>query len=208
MARRKPRKRQKNKKPSHIAWGGSAARGTSRWNIALGVGAIALIAGGAWWWWQARQTETTFLALAAQGQEGLSAVQVLPNEGRTHLQPGTAHQYSTAVPTSGAHVTVWTNPGFYREVQTPTLLVHALEHGNVVVYYDRADPDTLDMLKDWTSIYSGQWDGVIVTPSPGLGKGIVLTAWRRKLELDRFEPALAAAFVDAFRGRGPEHAVR
>jgi hypothetical protein len=37
---------------------------------------------------------------------------------------------------------------------------------------------------------------------------VVLTAWRKILKLDTFEPASAAAFVDAYRGRGPENKVR
>ena len=44
--------------------------------------------------------------------------------------------------------------------------------------------------------------------SSGLGKSVVLTAWRKILKLDSFEPAAAAAFVDTYRGRGPEKRVR
>ncbi len=64
------------------------------------------------------------------------------------------------------------------------------------------------MLKDWASLFSGNWSGVVAVPSSGLGKAVVLTAWRKILKLDAFEPAAAAAFVDAYRGRGPENKVR
>jgi hypothetical protein len=37
---------------------------------------------------------------------------------------------------------------------------------------------------------------------------VVLTAWRKILKLDSFEPAAAAAFIDTYRGRGPEKRVR
>ena len=76
------------------------------------------------------------------------------------------------------------------------------------IYYDRPGPDAISTLEDWTSLYTGHWDGVIATPSPGLGKAVVLTAWRKKFELERFAPAASAAFIDAFRGRGPENPVR
>ena len=68
--------------------------------------------------------------------------------------------------------------------------------------------EAVQLLKDWTSPYGGQWAGVVATPSSGLGKAVVLTAWRKILKLDEFDPAAAAAFVDRFRGRGPEKKVR
>jgi hypothetical protein len=49
---------------------------------------------------------------------------------------------------------------------------------------------------------------VVAAPSSGLGKAVVLTAWRKILKLDEFDPAAAAAFIDKFRGRGPENRVR
>ena len=42
----------------------------------------------------------------------------------------------------------------------------------------------------------------------GLGQSVVLTAWAKRLDLDRFDPAPAAAFIDGYRGRGPENPVR
>ncbi len=42
----------------------------------------------------------------------------------------------------------------------------------------------------------------------GLGSDLVLTAWTKRLRLASFDAPLAAAFVDAYRGRGPEHPVR
>jgi len=52
------------------------------------------------------------------------------------------------------------------------------------------------------------WSGIVATPMPGIGEAVVLTAWRRMLRLDTFDAATAAAFIDAFRGRGPENPVR
>jgi hypothetical protein len=83
-----------------------------------------------------------------------------------------------------------------------------LEHGNIVIYYDAPETEVLATLKDWAGLYGGQWDGLVVTPHSGLGKTIVMTAWRKILRLDTFDPAAAAAFIDAYRGRGPEHPVR
>ena len=48
----------------------------------------------------------------------------------------------------------------------------------------------------------------MVAPRPGLGEAVVLTAWNKILRLDAFDADAAAAFIDRFRGRGPEHPVR
>jgi len=50
--------------------------------------------------------------------------------------------------------------------------------------------------------------GVIVAPMPGIGQEIILTAWTKMLRLKTFDAASTAAFIDRFRGRGPEHPVR
>ena len=131
-----------------------------------------------------------------------------PTTGRRHLDAGERWRYDSRYPTSGPHQTIWVWPGFYDRRQDPLRLVHALEHGNIVVYFDRQPPDVIDTLQDWAGLFTGQWDGLVVARDPGLGQSIVLTAWRKRLELDRFDAAAAAAFIDAFRGRGPENAVR
>ena len=63
-------------------------------------------------------------------------------------------------------------------------------------------------LKDWTSLYDGTWDGVVATKAAGLGEVVVMTAWTKLLRLETFDDASAAAFIDLYRGRGPENAVR
>lgn len=214
MARAKPRK---SKRPAAkgkaapqrpIAWGGPPAKGVSWLNWAIALVAVIAIAGGAFYWWQTIRTADRFEALAAEGQAALQRVETLRNDGRSHLAAGQGRQYADAFPTSGSHATVWTNAGVYEQPQRPIMLVHALEHGNVVIYYDEPGAAVMDQLEDWAALYGGQWDGIVVTPYSDLGETVVLTAWRRKLELNPFDPAAAAAFIDAYRGRGPENAVR
>ena len=83
-----------------------------------------------------------------------------------------------------------------------------MEHGNVVIYFDPSDTDIIDTVKGWTSIYGGVWDGVVAVPRGGLNNQVVLSAWRKRLKLKPFDRATAAAFIDTYRGRGPERAVR
>ncbi len=136
---------------------------------------------------------------------GLEEVQTFPSEGRSHLDPGEKWDYSHYPPTSGPHDPVPVKPGFYGKPQAPEKLVHSLEHGNIVIYYDNPPEPVLRQLEKWAREYTGKWDGVVVTPLPGLGKGVMLTAWTKLLRLDPFDPAKASAFMEAFRGKGPEH---
>ncbi|MCG8458808.1 MAG: ABC transporter permease, partial [Holophagales bacterium] len=69
----------------------------------------------------------------------------------------------------------------YRLPQRPGQLVHALEHGSVVIYYDQPGPEALATLKDWAGLYTGTWDGVVLTPMDGLGEEVVLNAWTKTL---------------------------
>ncbi|PSN11618.1 hypothetical protein C7293_23530, partial [filamentous cyanobacterium CCT1] len=99
-------------------------------------------------------------------------------------------------------------PGVYTEAQRPEQLVHALEHGNIVIYYDQPTAEAMTTLKSWADQFSGPWEGIVVVPKAGLGGEIVLTAWTKKLAMPEFSPQAAAAFVDEYRGRGPENPVR
>ncbi len=78
----------------------------------------------------------------------------------------------------------------------------------IVIYYDTPAAEVMAMLRDWTDFYCDMWLGLIVTPMPGIGESVVLTAWTRRLSLGRLELAAAAAFIDADRGRGSKNPVR
>ena len=206
-----PKSRKRQKKASQagkVSWGGKATPGTRRLNVVIAAVALAAAVAGGMYWYTASRTESAFLALADQGRDRLEAVESETNKGRRHLGPGETHSYGDSTPTSGPHDTTWAKTGFHETAQVPTRVVHALEHGNVVVYYDRPGEAVIETLKDWTGLYTGQWDGLLAVPMPGLGEGLVLTAWTKELRLDTFDAPLAAAFIDAYRGRGPEHPVR
>ena len=78
----------------------------------------------------------------------------------------------------------------------------------IVIYIGRPRDEDMAAMTDWAKRWDGRWDGIVITPDPGLGRRVVLTAWQRRLALDSFDPAATAAFIDAYRGRGPENAVR
>ncbi len=201
---RKPKQR-----PRSIPWGGST-RGTRDrlWTYGLIALGAAVVAAGGLWWWQSAQAERDFLALAAEGEGALARVESLPSKGRSHLEAGQRYVYQSRFPTSGPHAPVWTEAGVYDDPQPRTQLVHAIEHGNIVVYYDQPGAEAMATLRRWADLYDGKWSGLVIVPAPGLGRSVVLTAWTERLTLETFDAAPAAAFIDAYRGRGPEHPVR
>lgn len=167
---------------------------------------MAGIIGGLWY--RNRPEPIVFEPNTTVGETALAAVKTSPDKGREHLEPGQVVNYDSDFPTSGAHDPEPIMPGFYTEEQMPTKLVHSLEHGNIVIYYDEAQAETLNILQGWTREFPGAWDGVVVVPKAGLSDNIVLTAWTKQLVLPEFDPKAAASFVDEFRGRGPENPVR
>jgi len=146
--------------------------------------------------------------LIKDGQAALAKVEDMPDDGQNHLNPGQTHEYSSDFPTSGTHATKPVAAGFYNKPQDPTQLVHALEHGNVVVYFGKVGPKQGNFILKQSKKLNGFWDGVIFVHAPKLEGKTVVTAWRKKLTLDSFDLPAVAAFIDAFRGRGPENRVR
>ena len=192
--------------------GGDGTKKTSdrRWNIIAFAVVAAIVIGIGYSWWGSASTENLFneLVKTGGGKSLTSRIKTVTSLGQRHLSAGENYNYPDAYPTSGPHASRWTQTGFYTSSQPPTGIVHALEHGNIVIYYDKPGEKALETLKSWAGIYSGQWDGVVVVPKRGIGQTVVLTAWTKQLVLEKFEPAAAAKFVDLYRGRGPENRVR
>jgi hypothetical protein len=145
-------------------------------------------------------------ALAQDLPAEIETIPAGPDNG--HLPLGFAYEYGTPFPTSGPHSPRPTPAWMYTEPQPPTELVHALEDRNIVIYYDQPGDAVIKRLLELTQQYSGQSDGVIATPSLGLGEGIVLTAWEKRLALPSYDEQKTAAFIDAFRGYEPGGVVR
>ena len=153
-----------------------------------------------------------------------------PNDGGAHVSPGVdcrdpAQQnastncgtdpYSSLPATSGPH---WdpsgiANWGVYSTPQPETQLIHNLEHGGIVIWYD---PDALDAASVGTlanyvdqqtaSGISGRykfilspWGGSDPLPAP-----VVATAWRWNLGLDTADTDAIDEFARAHYGDAPE----
>jgi hypothetical protein len=133
-----------------------------------------------------------------------------PCQSERHVAETVAVQYATDPPTSGDHYPQPLPAGCYAGPQQAERLVHSLEHGNVVIYYNKAllDPVALDMVQGLCQRYKGSWDGVLTVPRDEMAEALILTAWEHSLRLPAFDADRLSQFVDLFRGRGPERIAR
>ena len=142
----------------------------------------------------------------------LQDVQQYPSEGTQHVPPDTDVEYNTTPPTSGPHYGGTVSAGFYTQVQPAGDLVHTLEHGAVVIYYDEdaLSPEAEQSLREWASAHTGTWQSVVVVPNPydEVDSPYVLTAWRHSLRMSEYDAEAVQAFLAEYLGRGPENPVR
>jgi hypothetical protein len=123
------------------------------------------------------------------------------DKGQAH---GPAATYSVNPPSGGDHDPVPSPAGFYDSSNVPAdgHLVHSLEHGFVIVWYQPAGVSaaTLDELRDLAR--RAKW--VLVAPRPSMSTPLAATAWHRRLLCPDNADEPIAAFVTAFRNQGPE----
>lgn len=179
--------------------------------IVVGIGALSLIA--AIGVFQSSQTSLEAQPLPKRGDpELLKNVQSFPSEGTEHVSEGTQLAYNTNPPTSGRHYGRETPAGFYVEPRPAGNLVHSLEHGAVVIYYDltKLTDEIRESLTRFVQAHRDPWASVIVVPTsdPNPEAPFILTAWTKMLKLDRYDIPTIRAFLAEYLGRGPENPVR
>jgi hypothetical protein len=150
------------------------------------------------------------------GAPNPNAGETQANDGGGHVDDGTdcrapaapcgADPYSSLPATSGPHWGTPANWGAYSTPQPESQLLHNLEHGGIVIWYD-AELLTDDEVAELTSYVEGQVDTglggrfkFILSPWGGeedLGGALALTAWRQLRTLDAFDMDAVRGFADA-----------
>lgn len=150
---------------------------------------------------------------AAVGQSSEQAVEVMADT--KHYPEGSKLTHNSNPPSSGPHYGSEYDPGFYDEEKAASLpkepegyLVHNLEHGYVIFWYncDLLDGAGCDTLKSQIQDVMKQAGNlkVIGFPWPGLQKPVVMTSWGRMIEFDAFDSAAALDYVKRNRNKAPE----
>ena len=142
--------------------------------------------------------------------------QVVPDEGRQHVQAGTQVTYQHQPPTSGSHYSqAGIAPVAWQTIGTlqPEVWVHNLEHGGVVVLYNC--PSGCDDLQKQLTTYVnsivppepqyGEYKVIMSPYSEGMGTHkVALLAWDRIEFLDVYDQANITTFYESHVDKGPE----
>ncbi len=120
-------------------------------------------------------------------------------------------QYNSDPPTSGLHYASELNAGFYEanDYQYPAgYLVHNLEHGYVIFWYncDLLDETGCADLKEQIQSTRDDLGGtkLIAYPWPSLDVPLVMASWGRLEKFEAFDAGKAKAFVETNLNRSPE----
>lgn len=143
--------------------------------------------------------------------EWISQAETFEDRGNEHVARG-EESYERIPPLSGEHWQATTDAGFYTETPALGALVHTLEHGAVVIYYDEdaLNDEAEASLRAWSRNYQDTWQSIVVAPNPNDDPSgdYVLTAWTHRLTLDEYDAEAVQAFSSEYLGRGPENPVR
>ena len=114
--------------------------------------------------------------------------------------------YNTIPPTSGRHWDAWSDCGFYNYPLPDELLVHNLEHGNIVISYNLADHVEVAELRAAVSAVPLAAEFAIVRRYPRLPPGMVaLAAWGALDRMLGVDAGRIAGFFEQYPGTaGPE----
>jgi hypothetical protein len=145
-------------------------------------------------------------------QANCDDVQTYEDEGRDHVDDGTDVTYQTAPPTSGRHWQTPAETAFYPpdSLGDPPeeMLVHNLEHGQIVIWYSTDAPESvLDDIENYIDAQTGQQSlGILAAPYEAIPEGynFTVTAWTEGRSCERFSSEVVDAFRSRFQGRGPE----
>ncbi|WP_138751422.1 DUF3105 domain-containing protein [Paenibacillus sinopodophylli] len=115
-------------------------------------------------------------------------------------------EYEMKIPTSGTHSPHDLKFGFYTEKPANEMLVHNLEHGDIIIYYRaEADAQVIELLKYLVN-FREAGAGILAVPSEDIPEGqeVVVTAWTKTMELPTFDEAKIATFIYTYINEGPE----
>ncbi len=191
-------------------------RAADRRNLLIIVGVLAAVAAAiaitALYLYNSTPRHLTFQTVAHPENVG----QVVPDEGRQHVQVGTQVTYQYQPPTSGSHYSqTGVAPVAWQTISTiqPEIWVHNLEHGGIVVLYNC--PSGCDDLQKQLSTYVnsivpaepqyGEYKIIMSPYSEGMGTHkVAVLAWDRIEFLDGYDQAKITEFYEAHVDQGPE----
>ncbi len=193
---------------------------TRRSNMITLAIALVIIAAVAFFVINERSTDNKSVAApegVAAADAGCDPAEEHEEEGNEHVDPNAEVEYETSPPTSGDH---WppelvSDAGFYPSEVPEESLVHNLEHGQIVIWYDSAASSDLredleaftESQNDLDALPAGATTAPIITvPYDDIpeGKTYVMTAWTQSQACSSYSLDAINEFREKFQGRSPE----
>jgi len=139
----------------------------------------------------------------------VGTVETYPEQSRNHIEVGESHEpYSTDPPTSGPHYAQPADAGFYEGAIADEILVHNLEHGHVIIWYDcsQLSEANCDTLKSQISELIDQHNGykLVGVPREGMPTTLALTSWSHLLRLFEFDETAIEDYIQTYQNDAPE----
>lgn len=153
-----------------------------------------------------------------RGTASVGPVQRLPTQGNSHIPQGSVSpiEYNSTPPTSGPHYPGLAPWGIYREPIRYEQLIHNLEDGGVVIYY-QCPEGCEELVQQLEALVQPYVDAgrhvVLVSNVPGwspteggqpahrdMGARIALTAWQVLDKFDEFDAERIRAFIERYEG--------
>lgn len=172
-------------------------------NFAIGgIGLLVLVAIG--------------IIISQQGSKpAVGEAVTIPADYKTHTDIGTALTYPSDPPAGGRHYAQGLEAGFYDETALPNrpgdtvgYLVHNLEHGYVIFWYNCAklDESACNNLKSQIKAAMQVKNNVklIAFPWKSIDEPLVMTSWGRLQRFNQFDAQLATAFIEGNLNHSPE----
>jgi len=159
------------------------------------------------------EPQTAILADAAR-QADCELQLDLPEEGNKHFgDDQNEADYKTTPPTSGDHYgnnnetgSGALADGAYLNTLPIARVLHAMEHGRVVIHYSPDLPEETQL--EIKGLFEESPEGVILMPNPDMPYEVAITAWTQLAGCDSYEGAVTLdvlrSFRDVYRGQGPE----
>ena len=162
--------------------------------IGIGIATVILLVGG-----------ISLLSNSGSSPKSLMG-QTVRITGRTHFPQGTPIHYNTNPPAEGNH---YPNPqpaGIYPTPPPDGNLVHSLEHGAVILWYNpkKLSSKQIDTVKNIFNKAPG--DKNIMVARTSMDVPLALTSWGRILKLNSIDEKTIDAFFNANVDQGPEQA--
>ena len=124
------------------------------------------------------------------------------SQGNVHVALGTsAPAYNSDPPTSGWHTPDLAAWGTYVEPQPDQRLVHNMEDGGVILWYEAGTPEENEaQVAALQEVVEGRYSRVVIAPREGMPTPYAMTAWQRLARFDTIDAVAMQAFLAAYHG--------